>query len=173
MWLSVIPAAICVRSCKSDESLGFSHFKMNSRWAMRAVIIAVNVLPLRADFSADLSVASKALADGVPEVAVIRLQSLLGESGTGDQWQTTARELVKAFLAAQRPSDALSLLDDARLPPNSSSTFWRAQALADLGRWNDALPSYQAVATDHASPFRVEAIFGTSEMLRALGRFDE
>jgi tetratricopeptide (TPR) repeat protein len=149
---------------------------MNSRWAMRALIIAVNVLPLvslRADFSADLSVASKALADGVPEVAVIRLQSLLGKSGTGDQWQTTARELVKAFLAAQRPSDALSLLDDARLPPNSSSTFWRAQALADLGRWSDALPSYQAVAADNASPFRVEAIFGTSEMLRALGRFDE
>jgi outer membrane protein assembly factor BamD (BamD/ComL family) len=51
--------------------------------------------------------------------------------------------------------------------------FWRAQAFAALNRWADALPLYEALANDEASPFRGAATFGAAEMLRALGNREE
>jgi len=42
--------------------------------------------------------------------------------------------------------------------------------LAGLHRWADALSLYEALTTDRGSPFHAAAVFGTAEMLRALGK---
>ena len=81
--------------------------------------------------------------------------------------------MIEALLAANRPQEALSLLDDSRLRETRSTKFWRGQALAGLRRWSEALPFYEEVAADASSPLRAEAIFGAAETLRALGRLDE
>src|SRR5438132_832059 len=62
-------------------------------------------------------------------------------------------------------------LSGSRMGP--STALWRAQALASLHRWSDALPLYQIVAADDGSPFHAAAIFGTAEMWRGLARPDE
>lgn len=121
----------------------------------------------------ELNSAEKAAAEGVPEVAVTRLRPLLKTRLSDTEWCKVAAELAEALLAAQRPTEALTLLEDPRLSQVSSTRFWRAQALASLHRWSDALPLYQALGADEASPFRKEGIFGTAEMLRALARPDE
>ena len=121
----------------------------------------------------ELAEATKPLADGVPEVAVARLQALLNQNLPNDQWRAVAEKLAETFIAAKQPLEALSFLTDSRLQEVPSANFWRAQALASLHRWAEALPLYDKVAADQSSSFHGDGIFGAGEMLRALGRRDE
>jgi predicted negative regulator of RcsB-dependent stress response len=120
-----------------------------------------------------LNGAAQASEEGVPEVAVTRLRALLNTAVANTEWRDVAGKLVQALVGARRPAEALHLLDDPRFGEIGSMKFWRAQALADLRRWNEALPLYEAIAADERSPLRKDAIFGAAEMLRALGRPDQ
>jgi hypothetical protein len=128
---------------------------------------------LAEDVSGELSAAFQANAEGVPEVAVTRLRALLTTNLPDAERSNVAAKLAQALIAAQQSGEALTLLDDPRLGEFASTEFWRAQALAGLHRWTEALPLYQAVSSDEASPFRQDAFFGAAEMLRALARPDE
>ena len=121
----------------------------------------------------DLAGASRAVDEGVPEVAIARLRDLLGKNLSVTEWRAAAAKMVEALIVARQPEEALKLLDDERLRGLASVTFWRAQALASLHRWEEALPFYQQVAATDASPSRPSAIFGAAEALRALGRGEE
>src|ERR1044071_1946352 len=112
-------------------------------------------------------------AQGVPEVAVVRLQALLARNLPPEDWRRVAEKLTEALVASKRSADALALLADARLHDSGAAKFWRAQALASLQRWGDALVVYDAIAAESGSPFRTSAMFGAAEMLRALPRRDE
>lgn len=129
--------------------------------------------PMRGDSSAELAEASAPLAEGVPEVAVARLRALLSKNLPDPEWRVVTQKLAEAQVAAGQPGEALLLLGDSRLKDVPWAKFWRAQALASLHRWLDALPIYEEVATDEHSPFYGAATFGAAEMLRALGRPDE
>jgi TolA-binding protein len=126
-----------------------------------------------AEISAQLAEATNPLADGVPEVAVARLQALLNQNLRDEQWRAVAEKLAETLIAAKQPAEALSLLADLRLQEIPSTNFWRAQALASLHRWAEALPLYEKAAADEGSRFHGDGIFGAGEMLRALGRRDE
>jgi len=155
------------------------HPTYNVQWrksTRRILVVALSIFLLPAARAADfpeLAEAMKPLTAGVPEVTVARLQTLLKNNRSDDEWRATAEKLAEAFLAARQPADALALLDDARLRDVSSTKFWRAQALASLHRWAEALPLYQEIAADESSPFRGDAIFGAGEMLRTLDRRDD
>jgi len=123
-----------------------------------------------AEISAQITEASAPLTDGVPEVAVARLQALLNKHLSDTEWIAVAEKLAEAQVAAREPEDTFVLLADPRLRELTWAKFWRAQALASLNRSADALPSYEAVATDPGSPFHAAAVFGSAEMLRALGK---
>lgn len=127
----------------------------------------------RGEKASAVSEASKPLAEGVPEVATARLRGLLSKNPPVDEWRAGAERLVEALLAAGQPTDALALLDDQRLRGIALANFWRAQTFANLRRWSEALPLYESVARDERSMRRAHAIFGSAEMLRALGRHDE
>src|SRR5213593_3834275 len=127
----------------------------------------------RADISAEIAEASAPLPEGVPEVAVVRLQALLNRNLPDAEWRAVAEKLAEAQVAAKEPEDTLVLLADARVRELPWAKFWRAQALAGLNRWADALPLYEELTTDQASPFYGAAVFGTAEMLRALGKRQE
>jgi outer membrane protein assembly factor BamD (BamD/ComL family) len=142
----------------------------------RIGLIGLSVLisqSVYADISADLAEASAPLAEGVPEVAVARLQALASRNLSDPEWRAVAEKLAEAVVAAKRPEDALALLADPRLRELPWATFWRAQAFASLHRWTDALPLYEQLTTDRSSSFQRAAAFGAAEMLRALRRRDE
>src|SRR5882724_1467777 len=124
----------------------------------------------RADISAEIAEASAPLIEGVPEVAVARLQALLNKDLPDTDWQIVAEKLAEAQVAAREPEDTLVLLAGPRLRGLPWAKFWRAQALAALSRWADALPLYEELTRDRGSPFHGAATFGTAEMLRALGK---
>src|SRR5213592_2034314 len=124
----------------------------------------------RADISAEIAEASAPLTEGVPEVAVARLQALLNKDLPDADWQIVAEKLAEAQVAAREPEDTLVLLAGPRLRGLPWAKFWRAQALAALSRWADALPLYEELTRDRGSPFDGAATFGTAEMLRALGK---
>ena len=128
---------------------------------------------LHAEVSPALVEATKPLREGVPEVAVVRLRALLDNSLADEAWRAIAEKLAEAQVTAKQPEDALVLLADSRLREVPSGKFWRAQALASLHRWAEALPLYEELAVAPNPLFREAATFGAAEMLRALGRQDE
>jgi len=137
-------------------------------------VLFAAIAPLaRADFVAQLAEASKPLDEGVPEVAVVRLQALLKQNLSEADWRAVAERLLQAMAAANQTADAFSLSEDPRLRQSASAKFWRAQLLARSRREAQALPLYREVAADKNSTFRTEALFGAAEMLRALGQTDE
>jgi tetratricopeptide (TPR) repeat protein len=125
-----------------------------------------------ADISDEITQASAPLSEGVPEVAVVRLQSLLNKNLPEPQWRAVAEKLAEAQVASNQPEDALVLLSDTRLRDLPWARFWRAQAFASLQRWTDALPLYEGLSND-ASPFQRAAVFGAGDVLRALGKRKE
>src|SRR2546423_1986522 len=113
------------------------------------------------------------LEEGVPQVAGMRQRKVLKGELTPADKKTALAKLGEALLASGEPEEALKVLEDPTLQDLPASSLWRAQALALLGRWNDALPLYQKLASQSPSPFRSTALFGEAEALRALQRFDE
>ncbi|HEU0207770.1 MAG TPA: tetratricopeptide repeat protein [Candidatus Udaeobacter sp.] len=136
-----------------------------------APICLIGVLAqfVRADISAELTQASAPLSEGVPEVAVVRLQELLNKSSSESDRQAVTEKLAEAQIAANEPEDTLVLLADPRLRDLPWAKFWRAQALATLHRWADALPLYQELTKETSSSHKA-AVFGAGETLRALGK---
>src|SRR5437762_957446 len=127
----------------------------------------------RGEISTDLAEAAAPLAEGVPEVAVVGLQALLNNNLPDPEWRTIAEKLAEAQVAAKHPEGTLVLLADARLRELPWAKFWRAQALASLHRWADALPLYEELVMKKDSLFQPAATFGAAEMLRALGKREE
>jgi TolA-binding protein len=127
----------------------------------------------RGEISTELGEAAAPLAQGVPEVAVARLETLLNKNLSDLEWRAVAEKLAEAHVDAKQDEAALVFLADPRLRKLPWAKFWRAQAFASLHRWADALPLYEELALDQSSSFQKAATFGAAEMLRALGRPDE
>jgi tetratricopeptide (TPR) repeat protein len=151
-------------------------FRPTGTW-FPAVLLAscLAILPCSglAASTKEIAAAARPGAEGVPEVAVARLIELLKTAANDGAWREAATQLVPALIAAQRASEAQTLLDDPRLKDSPVRNFWRGQAFAELQQWDKALPFFEAAARDNASPVRSEAIFGAAEMFRALGRSEE
>lgn len=120
-----------------------------------------------------LEEALQPLADGVPEVALTRLQELLAQHLPAEEEAIAKTKLAEAFVKSNEPEKALEVLQDAALAKTPRALFWRAQALAALGRWAEAQPAYQQVGAEAEEPLRSDAIFGEAQSLRALGRREE
>src|ERR1700740_422297 len=122
------------------------------RLALTCLIAVLSRVPYP-DISAEMVQASAPLSEGVPEVAVARLQSLLNKDLPEQEWHAVAEKLAEAQVAANEPEDTLVVLTDARLGDLPWARFWRAQALASLHRWADALSFYEELSND-TSPFQ-------------------
>ncbi len=127
----------------------------------------------RAGQSAALGNAVAPLEEGVPEVAIERLQNFLAQNPALPEGALARRKLAQALVRTGRLDEALVIFADPSLTMDVEATFWRAQALAGLERWASALPLYTEVAADAKATWRSEAAFGQAEALRALGRKDE
>lgn len=117
-----------------------------------------------------LADALRALAEGLPGVAAPQLREILAGDPAPETRRAAQLALARASVAGGRPKEALALLDKAGLrePPGQ---FWRGRALAQLGRWPEALLAYQIAENDPA--LSDDARFGRGEALDALGREGE
>lgn len=125
-----------------------------------------------ADAKKEIAEAIRPIDEGVPEVAVSRLQKLIGSLRGADALE--AREkLAEALVQAGHAADALPVLEDKALRDSAPAKFLRARALTDLQRDEEALLLFQAVAAGANGGQRMAATFGMAEMLHKLGRADE
>jgi TolA-binding protein len=141
-------------------------------WAAIFAAIFICAGPAHSQVS-ELQMAIQPMEDGVPQVSLLRLRKLLSEDLSTEARQAATAKLGEALLAAGEAEEAWKVLQDPTLPDLPATRFARAQTLAALERWAEALPIYQLVSSDAASPFRSNAILGQAESLRALGRPDE
>ena len=141
--------------------------------ALVLVLALANRDRARAEESVDLKSAIQPMAEGVPEVSIVRLETLLSRELSEDDRRAASVSLAQACIATGEAGKAIPILDQPLLRGFSAADFWRAQALATLGRWEEALTSYEAVAAKPQGPFRAEALFGKAEALRSIGRVDE
>src|ERR1043166_7584834 len=141
---------------------------------LRAVFaISLLLTPLAKGEPADLADAVQPLDEGVPQVAVLRLREVLARELSPDDRKTVTARLGEALLAAGDAEKALQILQDPSLQDLVAVALWRAQALASLQRWTEALPLYQRVAAQSGSSLQAMALFGQAEALRALHRPEE
>src|SRR5256886_4468383 len=135
-------------------------------------LIAVASLA-RADIAGQLAEAARPLAEGVPEVSVVRFEGLLRQNLAEPDWRAVEERLLEVMVAANQTADDFKLLADLRLRQSPSANFWRAQLLASSHREAEALALYRQIAADRNSSLGSDALLGAAEMLRALGRTDE
>lgn len=110
-----------------------------------------------------------ALAVKLGEVAVTRFEAALATPGLSpdDQANATIR-LAEAMIRIDRPQDAFARLSSPALAKNPETPFWKAQALAGLGRFGDAA-NILAQAVDHPGfPLRREALLTRASLLLSL-----
>jgi len=119
-----------------------------------------------------LESAQAALDDGLPDVAVRKIEEAFPgiAKNAGDPGATLL--LARALLEAGRPADAAQILARGGKRLGRDGEFWLAQTQAALGRSEDALAGYRACAADPAFPLAREALVGEARMLRGLGQAD-
>ena len=143
--------------------------KLASGMWMVAIAFAA---PAAGQIKAQIAEAARPIDEGVAEVAVYQLQKLL-PALKGPDAIAAKEKLAQALIAAQRSLDALGLVDEPALRDSPNGKFLRAQALAGLNRYEEALPLYREIANNKSFSQRSAAEFGAAEMLRALDREDE
>ena len=129
--------------------------------------------PLARGEITDWDAAVRPLDEGVPQVAVMRLRNILKQDLAPDDRKTVSAKLGEALLAAGDAEEALKVLNDPALNDVGTISLTRAQTLASLRRWPEALVLYQKVAAQNRSPVRSTALFGQAEALRALQRSED
>ena len=117
--------------------------------------------------------AIRPLAEGVPEVAVERLQNLLAQKISPADELIAKTKLIEALVRANRPSEALKVATNSSLTKDLPALFWKAQALAALHRWEEARPLYAQASAAGQGPLRADAAFGEAQCFRALGQPEE
>jgi TolA-binding protein len=130
------------------------------------------VHPARGQIKTEIAEAARPIDEGVPEVAIYQLQKLAAGLSGADGIKAKEK-LAEALIAAERSAEALRLLEEPVLRDSTSGKLLRAQALAGLNRYGEALQLYREIANDNSLPQRAAAAYGTAEMLRALERTDE
>ena len=108
--------------------------------------------------------ARQALDDGLPQVAIYKLQNT-------DKWSSpeekSAADLLlgRALFSAGRLADASTVLEKVT-SPNPEAEFWLAETLAALDKPAAALKLYQNLAAD--SQFASRAVIGLARSFKAL-----
>ena len=157
-----------------DERDPMKNFRLRLAMVSASLALLLMVLPKESAAEiADWDAAVRPLDEGIPQVAVMRLRSILKRQLTPADHAIVLAKLGEALLAADEPDEALKVLEDPALQDLPATWLWRAQALAARQRWAEALPLYAKLVAQNPSPFRSTALFGKAEAFRALQRFDE
>jgi tetratricopeptide (TPR) repeat protein len=138
------------------------------------LFVAVDTDLLGAPEEMNLRSASQPLEEGVPQVAVGRLQQLLRNNLGPQEKRNVLLKLSEALVGAENGEAALKVLGAPQLRNVSAAIFWQGQAFASLGLWSEALAAYDKALNAEKEPaLRAAELFGKAEALRALDQKDE
>ena len=113
--------------------------------------------------------AEHAIAEGIPQVAIVKLKAALKQSGLSKaDREKTAWLLAEAQLSSGNAADALATVNDLPLRTDTPSLLLRANIEAAVGQWSAAFRRYQDLSGRPDAP--VAAVLGEAECLQSLGR---
>ena len=142
---------------------------------LSAVIAGMLFVMVASSVAADpalLTEARQALAESIPQVAVQKLKTLLAKPGLPPAERAAARlELGAAFFAAGKNDEALAAVQAQADGGDAAALLLRAQVLARMGRWDEALALFQELAAKPGAP--AAAQLGLVESRAALGQTAE
>lgn len=127
----------------------------------------------RAEGTAEQSIAAaeRAMENDLWDVATSKLQSAAEQPNlTPDTRAQIFIMLAESFIRSNQPTKALTLLDQPILTNLPETPFWRGQALAGIGRFNDAAESLAIVAAQPSHPFIREAALTTASLYLSLAK---
>lgn len=127
--------------------------------------------PLRSFSSADLG--ADAAAAGLWEIAAGHFEHALRQARDPAERQALATRLVEAWIRDRRPELALSSLNDPLLASHPAKMFWQAQALAALGRFNEAAEAFQQSLHQPGTPYPDETALSLAQIRISLGQPDQ
>jgi tetratricopeptide (TPR) repeat protein len=126
----------------------------------------------RAEEPRALREARQALAENVPEIAVMKARAVVNATGLSQAERDATRLVLSEGLAAAgKAEDALSTLQPLTATGYDRATLLKAGILASRGRWAEALPLYHSAAAMADAP--PAALLGEVEALAALERGEE
>lgn len=112
----------------------------------------------------------EALSSHLWEIAAARFQTALETKGLTD---STRNEILLRLAETQVRGDqataALETLAQLKPANGPAGTFWRAHALAGLGKFRESADLFAPLAADSGSPFHTEAAFTRASLLLSLG----
>lgn len=115
--------------------------------------------------------ALEALSEGLPSVAVQKLQEFLAGDLTGAEREEATKGLARALSASDRPREALKILDGRGEIKDPALLLLRAQLLSAVGSWEEAFQAFRALHP--MMPQTLAPRLGEAEALNALGRVEE
>jgi len=137
-----------------------------------SVFTLLLALPLSAASLNELSTwkqGNEALASGLWEVATNRFEEALKTPGLSEADQRLLRlRRVESWIRGDRGAEALDQLNQAPLAEMPEAAFWRAQALAGLGRYREAVEVLAPALTDEKVPFRPESLLTRASLQLSL-----
>jgi tetratricopeptide (TPR) repeat protein len=136
------------------------------------LILSLAVGTLRAADPALLVEARQARAEGIPEVAVQKLRTLLQTADESPETKHVATyELAVSLLAAGELDEAQSAVESLAEAHDPKILLLQADILAHEARWTQALAAYRKLST--SAPVAEAAQLGMVECLQALGHIEE
>ena len=147
------------------------------RCAVAAVCFAAPLLsiaekpPVRLAGNATYHQALRAMDEGIPQVAIQKLNECLASKLEAPDRVAVIFQLARAEFAAGRAEETLKTLQQIPAPLNDDATFLKARALTSTGRLTDALPLYHALAA--RSGASLDYKLAEAECLHATGRTAE
>jgi tetratricopeptide (TPR) repeat protein len=113
--------------------------------------------------------AKRAMENELWDVATSKLQSATEQPDlTTDTRAQILIMLAESYIRSNQPTKALPLLEQPTLKDLPETSFWKGQALAGIGRFNDAAKTLASVATQPNHPFVREASLTTASLYLSL-----
>ena len=110
-----------------------------------------------------------ALAARLWELAALHFEQHLAKAGLDPAEKSlVAIRLCEAKIRDGKAADALKLLEQPYIAAHPEAPFWKGQALAAIGRFNDAISILKPLLPDPKSPYRLEAGLTVSSLELAL-----
>ncbi len=155
-----------------------AHFRQSATagnliFAIAVVFLTIGLIATAQNGQHAQESARRALAHGVPEVAVTRLRIALAKATDPQHRDETRLLLAEALVAARKPEEALEILRSAAAPRGPAADFLKAQALAALGNFAEAELAYSAAAEVPTFDRQGEAALGRAACLERLERTSE
>lgn len=143
------------------------------KFASVIIFLILTAGPSHADEMVKQSIAAaeRAMENDLWDVATSKLESAVSQPNlSADNRAQILIMLAESLIRSNQPAKAITILEQPVLEGLPETPFWRGQALAGIGRFNDAATSLTTIASQPKHPFIREASLTTASLYLSLGK---